>query len=212
MTGQFQRIREVLTKRLPKLGKPKARSAIIQNTGMEEILLATRPQYPSLPIWEKIEHPRDNYFSIYILPLHIPLHPQLDEPVRDLQRQMIEDNVGQDFCRLHDLYEDIFSHLWVAEIQRWTYRPIGLCSFVYRPAPAARLGEGTPAGKDRWWMNMAWLNVAQRNHRVLRNTIPYFKKWHPDFLMARDHPIVNKSFKDNPEHLQNKTGKSLIWG
>jgi len=210
----LKRLRENIEKRFPVLQK--ARSTNIPSAAMDEVLLATRPKYPRLPVWENIEHPRDNYFSIHIVPLHSPLHPHLEEPIRELQKEMIADGVPQDLCKLNDPYEERFSHLWVAEIQRWVYRPIGMCTFLYRDMPVTQYAEddgsfGSTA-KEKWWLTYAWLNPAQRNHRVLRGTVPYFQKWHPDFVVGRDHVIVSKSLKDYPQHLQNRDGSSIIWG
>jgi hypothetical protein len=87
-------------------------------------------------------------------------------------------------------------------MQRWTYRPIGIATFL------RELGPET--GED-WWLSLIWLDRAQRNHHVLRNTVPYFKIWHPDFVLARDHIIVNKSLKNYPEHLRKTQESSMIW-
>ena len=95
MTGHLnlKSLREKLEKRFPVLRAAKGNSTTIPSARMDEVLLATKAQYPRLPVWENIEHPRDNYFSIHILPLHLPLHPALEEPVKDLQRQMLGDGV-----------------------------------------------------------------------------------------------------------------------
>ena len=217
MTGplNFKSLREKLEKKFPKLRVAKGNSSIIPSAKMDEVLLATKAQYPRLPVWENIEHPRDNYFSIHILPLHLPLHPTLEEPIKDLQKQMLADGVNKDFCMLQDLYEERFSHVWVAETQRWIFKPVGMCTFLYRETSGSKYpideGSFSSTGKEKWWFNYAWLNPAQRNHRVLRNTVPYFKIWHPDFKLTREHPIVDKSLKDYPEHKQSRTGKSMMY-
>jgi len=204
MTGHLQRIREQIAKRLPIPGKSKAKTGCIAGPDMESVLLDTRQHYRDLPVWEKIEHPRDNYFTINILPIHQPLHAMLQPAMQELQNQMEHDGVSPDQRKMSNLYEERFSHLWVAEIQRFNYHPIGICTFVREKSPD-NVKEGT------WWLSLVWLNSAQRNHQVLRNTVPYFKKWHPGFIVGRDHHIVNKSLKNHPEHLRDSTASNMLW-
>ena len=205
MTGHIQRIREQIAKRFPKLARLGAREGLITGANMDSVLLETRKHHPDLPVWEKIEHPRDNYFSIYILPVHLPAHEALQPAMKDLQHQMESDGISPDQRQMRNLYEERFSHLWVAEVQRWTYQPIGLCTFVREKKPDGNRDAN-------WWMSLVWLNPAQRNHQVLRNTVPYFKKWHPGFIVGRDHNIVNKSLKNYPQHLRESTPDSMLWG
>jgi hypothetical protein len=204
MTGQIQRIREQIAKRFPKLGKPKARDGCVTGPDMDAVLLETRKHYPEMPVWQKIEHPRDNYFNIYILPIHQPMHEMLQPAMKDLQNQMERDGISPDQRQMHNEYEERFSHLWVAEIQRWNYHPIGICTFVREKSH-----DGDKDGT--WWLSLVWLNSAQRNHQILRNTVPYFKKWHPGFIVGRDHNIVNKSLKNYPEHLRESSAADTLW-
>lgn len=209
MSGHLQRIRDQIAKRFPKLtrlGGVNAKPGHITGANMDGVLLETRRHYPDLPVWQKIEHPRDNYFSIYILPVHLPLHEVLQPAMKDLQHQMVGDGISPDQRQMRTLYEERFSHLWVAEVQRFTYHAIGLCTFVREKSPDGTLGP-------TWWLSLVWLNPAQRNHQVLRNTVPYFKKWHPGFIVGRDHHIVNKSLKNYPEHLRSSASQdSTLWG
>ena len=202
MIGQLQRIREKFTKKFETLGKPKTPPGCIPNNDLGEILVQAREKYPNLPVWEQIEHPRDNYFSIHALPLLMPPHEGLKASLLDLKNQMIHDGVGTEQSKLQNRYEERFSHLWVAEMQRWTYRTIGIATFTRE--------TGRDSG-EAWWLSLVWMNPAQRHHQVLRHTVPYFKKWHPGFVVAREHPIVNRSMKDYPEHLQAAENTSLIW-
>ena len=204
MTGHIQRIREQLAKRFPKLAKLAAKEGCITGAGMDGVLLEARKHYPDLPVWEKIEHPRDNYFTVYIMPVHLPLAGALEPAMKDLQNQMVNDGVSPDQRQMRNLYEERFSHLWVAEVQRWTYQAIGICTFVREKSP-------DPKRDGVWWMSLVWLNPAQRNHQLLRNTVPYFKKWHPGFIVGRDHNIVNRSLKNYPEHLREGTQESMMW-
>src|SRR5580658_4849303 len=114
MTGHIQRIREQLAKRFPKLAKIGAKEGCIGGAAMDGVLLETRKHYPDLPVWKKIEHPRDNYFSVCILPVHLPLHEALGPAMKDLQNQMVNDGVSPEQRQMRNLYEERFSHLWVA--------------------------------------------------------------------------------------------------
>jgi hypothetical protein len=204
MLGHIHRIQEKIATRFKELAKPKGGGGYITGPDMENVLLETRGHYPDMPVWEKIDQPRDNHFNIYILPLRMPLHEKLHAPMQDLQNQMIQDGLSPEQRQMSSLYEERFSHLWVAEIKRWNYHPVGISTFTREVSP----------GKNQsgiYWLSLIWLNLAQRNHHVLRNTVPYFKKWHPGFVVGRDHPIVNKSLKDYPEHLQNSTGSNPAW-
>lgn len=204
MSGHIQRIRDQILKRFPKLAKINAKPGFIAGADMDGVLMDTRGHYPDAPVWEKIEHPRDNYFSITILPLHMPLHGKLQPAMKELQNQMTADGVSTDQRKMSNLYEERFSHLWVAEVQRWLYQPVGICTFVREKSP-----DGSPGAK--WWLSLVWLNPAQRNHHVLRNTVPYFKRWHPGFIVGRDHNIVNRSLKNYPEHLRSDKPGSIMW-
>ena len=197
-------MREKIAKRFPKLGKAKTREGCVTGADMDGVLRETGPLYPELPVWQKIEHPRDNYFNIHILPVHQPLHAMLQPAMKDLKNQMALDGIDPDQQRAHNIREERFSHLWVAEIQRWNYHPIGICTFLREPR-----ADGNREWV--WWLSLAWLNPAQRNHQVLRNTVPYFKKWHPDFIVARDHNIMNRSLKNYPEHLRDFSANSTLW-
>ncbi|HWB59801.1 MAG TPA: hypothetical protein VG733_09920 [Chthoniobacteraceae bacterium] len=198
MPGPFQRIKEQIAKRFPKVNQPKP--GFIAGAEMDALLMDTRRHYPDQPVWEKIPHPRDNYFSINILPVHLPLHEALQPAMKHLQDQMTGDGIGTDQRQMNNLYEERFSHIWVAEVQRWVYQPVGICTFVREKSPDGRA--------VKWWLTLAWLNPAQRNHQVLRNTVPYFKKWHPGFIVGRDHNIVNRSLKNYPEHLRQSDGQN----
>jgi len=202
MLGGLKSIRDKITKPFQKHGKAKTPAGCIANSDLDVILVQAKERYPEFPVWDEINHPRDNYFTIHVLPLLMPLHEGLKGPMQDLKNQMLTDGAGIDLRQLRNAYEERFSHLWVAEMQRWTYRPIGITTF---------LRESGPNSRDNWWLSMTWLNLAQRNHQVLRNTVEYFQVWHPGFIVARDHPIVNRSLKNYPEHLRGKEENSMIW-
>ena len=197
-------MREQIAKRFPKLGKAKTREGCVTGADMDGVLRETGPLYPELPVWQKIEHPRDNYFNIHILPVHQPLHAMLQPAMKDLKNQMALDGIDPDQQRAHNIREERFSHLWVAEIQRWSYNPRGIATFTREISP----DQGK---RGIYWLSLIWLNVAQRNHHVLRNTVPYFEKWHPGFVVGRDHPIVNKSLKNYPGHLRNESVANPLW-
>jgi hypothetical protein len=104
MTGHFQRIREQLAERFRNLGKPKTPPGCIPNADLGEILTKAGKTFPGFPVWDKIDHPRDNYFTIYIMPLILPLHESLKPAMQDLKNQMILEGVGVDQRQLRNSF------------------------------------------------------------------------------------------------------------
>lgn len=203
MIGNIQRIKENLAKRLKEL-RPKAKDGRIAGGDLDPLLHGLREQYPNLPVFQSIPHPRDNHFSIYILPLPQPLPEILQPAITDLQNQMTQDGVSPDLRKAGG-YEQRQSHLWVAEFQRWSYHPIGVCTFLEE----TRRRDNEV--RTNHWLSHVWLNLAQRNHNVLRNSVEYFQKWHPRFVVSRDHGIINRSLKNHPQHLQNGRPSDAMW-
>ena len=203
MQGPFQRIRDQIAKNFPKLGKLGVKPGCIAGADMDGMLIELRKQHPDLPVWEKIEHPRDNYFTIHIMPVFHPAPELLQPMMNDLRTQMEADGLTKDQMQKQSFYEERFTHIWVAEVQRFIYQAIGQCTFVNE--------KGRDGGQPKWFLTMAWLNSAQRNHQVLRNSVPYFKRWHSGFIVGRDHNIVNRSLKKYPEHLRSGSPGSAMY-
>ena len=165
-------------------------------------------EFPDETIWTKLKYGGAMTLPVHILPLVIPLPPEVRGPIDFLYQAIRDDGVWDGYFHEGNVHEHRQLHLWVATLGFGRYLPIGETVFVAEKRRAEmHLGGGFVS---KWWMVYTWLRPAYRNQRIFLSSLDYFRHWHPHFVARESSPFLVKAFKEHPEHLPDEK-KPLKW-
>jgi hypothetical protein len=178
---------------------------------------------PGMSSWYALPYPGEQTLPVYLLPVVRELPESLHGPMKELKGAMQQAGAPLSSYRGFDLQKDCQVHVWLASLAKGVYLPIGQVIFVREErrrfaqsasASDSDIGEGlrlaSSSGVDNggfmtqtWWLRQPWLRPAYRCQKIFRSSVPYFKEWHPGFLLKDPPVVLARSLKDYPEHISN---------